>query len=253
MSEIIEKRDVKVKICAFCNKEGGSLYKCLICRRDMCNAGIGQKHTAYSLEVYSFKLEKRLCSAHICKECADRKTDLTIGQLLDGMFGESPVPTISKPENHKDDYLLEILENLSFITSKQIAEARQVAKPEQSVVSVLVEKELITQAQILTAKAAQFGAEIVVLREMPISSEVIKLVPSPLAWRYRIFPVEKTADHIVIAMSDPSDLNTIDSLTHFLNAEIEIRVAAEDDLDEALRKYYPGEFGGLEEVTLPSK
>ncbi len=43
-----------------------------------------------------------------------------------------------------------------------------------------------------------------------------------------------------MAIADPSDLNTIDSLTHLLNAEIELRVASEQDIEAALNKYYGG-------------
>ena len=43
-----------------------------------------------------------------------------------------------------------------------------------------------------------------------------------------------------MAIADPSDLNTIDTLTHLLNAEIELRVASEPDIEAALNKYYGG-------------
>jgi general secretion pathway protein E/type IV pilus assembly protein PilB len=46
---------------------------------------------------------------------------------------------------------------------------------------------------------------------------------------------------VAVAIADPSDLNTIDSLTHLLNAEIELRVASESDIEGALNKYYGGE------------
>lgn len=197
MSVRIEKRDVKVKICDFDGREVGDLSKCVICKRDMCNAGTG-KHTSHSLEVYSFKLENKICSAYVCKECAGKKTDLTIGQFLDDMFGESPVPTIDAPKG-SSDYAL----------------------------------------RVATAKAAQFGARVIVLRETLISPETIGLVPANIARKYRIIPVEKVDGRFTIAIADPSDLNTIDTLTHLLNAEIEIRVASEDDIAEALLKYYP--------------
>ena len=53
--------------------------------------------------------------------------------------------------------------------------------------------------------------------------------------------VFKTEGKVAVAIADPSDLNTIDSLHHLLNAEIEYRVASEPDIDAALNKYYGGE------------
>src|ERR1035437_10125869 len=144
MSEIIEKRDVKVKICDFCNKEVSSLSKCVICKRDMCNADFGRKHAAHLLEVYSFKLENKVCSAHICKECADRKTDLTIGQLLDCILGEAPVSTIDVVVHSGIPWLLESVMRLGFVDPKEVARVSAEARLGQSVVSVLLEKKLIT-------------------------------------------------------------------------------------------------------------
>ena len=239
MAVKIEKRDVPVKTCDFCHEEVRNLDKCVICKRDMCNAGVG-KHSSHSLEVYSYKSQNKICSAYVCTDCAEKKTDLTIGQLLDGMFGESPVPTITNIPNprKKFDWLLESMVTLGIITIEQLGQACAEAK-QGSAIDVLLEKGIITRAQIATAKAAQFGARVIVLRETYINPATIVLVPAKIARKYRIVPVEKVEGRITIAIADPSDLNTIDSLTHLLNTEIEIRVAAEDDIEEALLKYYP--------------
>jgi general secretion pathway protein E/type IV pilus assembly protein PilB len=43
-----------------------------------------------------------------------------------------------------------------------------------------------------------------------------------------------------VALSDPSDLDTLDSLRHLLNLEVEPRVASPEDIEEAIGKYYGG-------------
>ncbi len=45
---------------------------------------------------------------------------------------------------------------------------------------------------------------------------------------------------MALAISDPSDINTIDTLGHMFSAEIEPRVASESDIEAALNKYYGG-------------
>ncbi len=67
------------------------------------------------------------------------------------------------------------------------------------------------------------------------------MVPRDIARKYRVIPVFKTEDKVAVAIADPSDLNTIDSLTHLLHAEIELRVASEPDIEAALNKYYGSE------------
>jgi len=53
---------------------------------------------------------------------------------------------------------------------------------------------------------------------MKIEDDVIAIVPRDIAKKYRVIPVFKTEGKVAVAIADPSDLNTIDSLTHLLNA-----------------------------------
>ncbi len=139
----------------------------------------------------------------------------------------------------KDDYLLDLLVDLGFTTADVVAKAREEAHAAGvGVVDLLVANGLIRAGDVTQAKAAQFGAEVVHLANMKIEDDVIAIVPRDIAKKYRVIPVFKNDGKIGIAIADPSDLNTIDSLTHLLNAEIEQRVASETDIEAALVKYY---------------
>ncbi|MBI3191412.1 MAG: Flp pilus assembly complex ATPase component TadA, partial [Pedosphaera parvula] len=85
---------------------------------------------------------------------------------------------------------------------------------------------------------AQFGAEVIDLTEMRIPDEVITAVPRHIAKRYKVVPVYAHDSSITIALSDPSDLDTIDSLHHLLRKEIDVRVATEESIEAAINRYY---------------
>ncbi len=141
----------------------------------------------------------------------------------------------------KDDYLADILVDLGFLTADQLAKAREEAGASNvGVVDLLLATKVIKPADVVQAKAAQFGAEVIHLAGMKIPDEVISIIPRHLAKKYRVVPVFKDEGKIAVATSDPSDLNTIDTLTHLLHAEIELRVASEADIEGALNKYYGG-------------
>ena len=63
--------------------------------------------------------------------------------------------------------------------------------------------------------------------------------------KYRVVPVFKNGNTLTIALADPSDLDTIDSLTHLLRMEIVHQVASEADIEGALNKYYGKDKGSL--------
>jgi general secretion pathway protein E/type IV pilus assembly protein PilB len=61
-------------------------------------------------------------------------------------------------------------------------------------------------------------------------------------------PVVKHDNVLTVALADPSDLDTIDSLHHLLRVDINHQVASEADIESALNKYYGADKkGGLAE------
>jgi general secretion pathway protein E/type IV pilus assembly protein PilB len=142
----------------------------------------------------------------------------------------------------KDDYLLDLLVDLGFTSADVVAKAREEAHAAGvGVVDLLVANKAIRPGDVTQAKAAQFGAEVVHLANLKIEDDVISTVSRDVARKYRVIPVFRSDGKIGLAISDPSDLNTLDSLTHLLNAEIEPRVASDEDIEVALNKYYGGE------------
>ena len=108
------------------------------------------------------------------------------------------------------------------------------------VVDLMVANKVIRPADVTQAKAAHFGAEVVNLSEIKIDDDVIATIPRHIAQKYRVVPVFKHDNSLTVALADPSDLDTIDSLTHLLHAEINLQVASEADIEAALSKYYGG-------------
>jgi type IV pilus assembly protein PilB len=139
----------------------------------------------------------------------------------------------------KDDYLVDLLLDLGFASAEQVAKTREEAQAAGvGVVDLLVANQIIRPSDVTQAKAAHFGAEVVQLAGIKIEDDVISIVPRHIAKKYRVIPIFKADGKVAVAIADPSDLNTIDSLTHLLNAEIELRVASEPDIEAALTKYY---------------
>ena len=141
----------------------------------------------------------------------------------------------------KDDYLVDMLTDLGFVIPEQVAQAQQEAQSAGvGVVDYMVANKLVRPEDVTQAKAAHFGAEVVQLSGMKIEDEVIAAIPRHIAKKYRVVPVYKHDGNLTIAIADPSDLATIDSLTHLLHTEIVLQVASEPDIEAALGKYYGG-------------
>jgi general secretion pathway protein E/type IV pilus assembly protein PilB len=146
----------------------------------------------------------------------------------------------------KDDYLADILVDLGFVSAEKVAETRREAEAAGvGLVDLLVANKVVRPADVTQAKASHFGAEVVNLSELQIADDVISAIPRNIARKYRVVPIYKHDSNITVAIADPSDLDTIDSLTHLLQAEIDLRVASESDIEAALSKYYAERGGGV--------
>ena len=147
----------------------------------------------------------------------------------------------------KDDYLVDTLADMGLVTNSQLEEIRAEAEAEGSgVVDLMLAKKIVSSADVTQARAVQFGAEVVDLNGMRFEKATLDAIPRHVAKRYRVIPISVTETSIVVAIPDPSDLDTIDSLQHLLKKEtFEYRIASEEQIDAVLNKYY----GSAEETV----
>src|SRR3954469_24114255 len=154
----------------------------------------------------------------------------------------------SKPNvAEKDDYLVDMLVDLGFVTAPQVQALRAEANGAGvGVVDLMLANKIIRPADVTQAKAAHFGAEVVNLSEVAVADDVIATVPRHIAKKYRVVPVFKHDSTLTVALADPSDLDTIDSLNHLLRMDIVHQVASEADIESALNKYYGADKKSIE-------
>jgi len=131
----------------------------------------------------------------------------------------------------KDDYLVDILIDLAFVTADQVASLRAEAQSAGvGVVDLMLANKLVRPADVTQAKAAHFGAEVVDLNAAKITDEVIATIPRHIARKYRVVPVFKHEGSLTVAAADSYNHDTIDSLTQLLRMEINLQVASEADI-----------------------
>jgi general secretion pathway protein E/type IV pilus assembly protein PilB len=139
----------------------------------------------------------------------------------------------------KDDYLIDLLIDMGHLTEAQVAPVREEAAASgENLVHLLLDRKIVKPVDVAQAKANHFGFEFINLGDLRLTDDVISSVPRHVAKRYRAVPVAKHDHTVVIALADPSDLDVIDALQRTVDADVEWRVAVDEDIDAALNKYY---------------
>ena len=144
-----------------------------------------------------------------------------------------------------DDYILDILKDVGLVTGKQASQAENEASGDTSPVDVLVEKGYLTKEDVARTLAAHSNIDFVDLSQITIPDEVINIVPEEVARRYKVIPVSQTEAGLVVAIADPLNFETLDSLRFLLKQEVELVCATDDQIREAMVKYY----GSADEAT----
>jgi general secretion pathway protein E/type IV pilus assembly protein PilB len=83
--------------------------------------------------------------------------------------------------------------------------------------------------------------ETISLKGVDVLPEVRSLVPVDVARRYRVVPVFKNENVLTVAISDPLDFDTLDTLRYLLKCDVEAVVAPRDEINVALDRYYVAE------------
>ena len=110
---------------------------------------------------------------------------------------------------------------------------------------------LVTEDQVLKALGEQFGLKVVRLGDMSIPSELTELVNETMATSFKIVPISqnKKDKSVTVALGDPRDPATLDSIKSFLGVEVKAVVAAESDVLAAITRLYAGKQESIQDVV----
>lgn len=133
--------------------------------------------------------------------------------------------------------MLKVLEEVGLVTRKQIARARTRLNGGK-VVDVLIRDGVVSDTDVSRSLAAQAQMEWIDISSMVIPPEVISQIRAEDARRYKVIPVGFGENGLIVAVSDPLDIDTIDSLSFLLQREIEQVCSSPEKIKEALIKYY---------------
>ncbi|ODS33265.1 MAG: type IV fimbrial assembly protein [Candidatus Scalindua rubra] len=145
--------------------------------------------------------------------------------------------------------LADILVSQGIMTKDQLkqCEAEQ-QKSDTSIEQIILKMEFATYESIAKALESYYNAPFMDLNNYVIDAEVIKLVPERLARKYKFLPLFKITNNLSIAIVDPRNLFGIDEIRDKLGCDIEVTVSTEDQILQALDRYY-GSTSAMEDLT----
>ncbi|MEW6483016.1 MAG: hypothetical protein AB1397_08520 [bacterium] len=137
----------------------------------------------------------------------------------------------------KDKRLGEILLKEGLIDEEKLNKALFLQREtKKRVGKILVELNFISEEKICEALSSQMNIPKVNLSEREISFFDERL--NSLIKKKKVLPLVKNSNTIVLAMSDPLDVITMDDVRRITGCEVKPVVATESQIDEAIKRYY---------------
>ncbi|PIS40199.1 MAG: hypothetical protein COT32_01110 [Candidatus Nealsonbacteria bacterium CG08_land_8_20_14_0_20_36_22] len=136
-----------------------------------------------------------------------------------------------------------------LITKVQFEAAfKKAEKTKQKLEDVLVSDGLVSQEELTKLEAYILGIPFVNLEKEKISSDVLKMIPEPIARSHNIVAFKKEGQNLEVAMLDPEDLRTIEFIRKKTDLKISPRLTTLDSIRNVLGQYQKtleAEFGEI--------
>lgn len=144
-----------------------------------------------------------------------------------------------------DEQVLEVLLDQFRVTQEQVAAARE-NHPDKPVLEGLLEDGAIQQRDIHEAIAGLHGLSFCDLADAEIAARVREsrdAVPGEVARRHRILPLRQTEHGLQVAIGDPMNFETFDTVPFVLKTEVEFLYADPFAVEHLITELYPRQEG----------
>ncbi|MFL5378001.1 MAG: type IV-A pilus assembly ATPase PilB [Myxococcales bacterium] len=143
----------------------------------------------------------------------------------------------------------ELLVRENLISLQQLQKAQEEQKKAGGRIGYhLTKLGFIEESELTSFLSKQYGVPSINLKEFDIDPEVVKLVPRDVAEKHQCVPVNRAGASLILAMSDPSNIYAIDDIKFLTGYNIEVVVASEQAIKEALERYYADKAPSYDEV-----
>ena len=137
------------------------------------------------------------------------------------------------------DKLTKVLIDKGLLKQGDLEKALSVQKEKGGSLSdILVELGFVTRSDLMIALSHGLGIPPMNLSRYKIDPAVIKLIPKRIAKNYKILPLSKIGDTLMLAVADPLNIFLLDDIKTLTGFKISPVIATEKDISEAQRQYY---------------
>ncbi|MBI3722998.1 Flp pilus assembly complex ATPase component TadA [bacterium] len=132
----------------------------------------------------------------------------------------------------------EILIRRGATTVEEVADALAKRHPGERIGEALVRLGYASPREIARALGEQTGLEVVELKTLAPPKALIETVPARFVFKTRLVPMSRENGRLVVATADPFAVHDLDELRLLTGLDVEPKLAASDEVEDAIHKLY---------------
>ena len=130
---------------------------------------------------------------------------------------------------------------LGLITPEQLEIALKEQKRTGELLGeVLLRLGFLTEEQLMQVLSEQKGIERASLSSYLIDPTIINLIPKKVAERFKVIPISREKNTLILGMVNPFDIEAIDVVSRLTNLKVKPVSITEEEFESAFNKYYGG-------------
>jgi type II secretory ATPase GspE/PulE/Tfp pilus assembly ATPase PilB-like protein len=137
-----------------------------------------------------------------------------------------------------EDYLAELLAEAGVVSTAELAQARSALSGGETIVEYLLAHTALSQEDVAKTLASNAGIPFIRLADVAFDPGITETISDEIAKRYRVIPVQDEGLTLTIALADPLDFESLDSLPHVIGRELSLVCVTQQDIQEHLRQFY---------------
>ena len=126
--------------------------------------------------------------------------------------------------------------------------AQEHTRSGKPVVQILQDFGLLDLETVLQLMADHLGTEVVELRDLELSGDLLKAVPASAARMHQCLPVATYGSGVRIALADPLNPAVVDELNYLTGKEVQVVVADPAQIEKAINKFYGEESESVSDI-----
>ena len=146
-----------------------------------------------------------------------------------------------------DDFVIQFIQDKGLVSADAVAAARAAlgeVSADKNIDTLtldkLVELNSVNWKAITAALGVEFDMEVIDVTQVAPAEDILKLVTKEQAEKLNLLPLQMGGAELQVAVADPLDTDSIDSLSRSLKLTLNPRLAQPDELRKAIARCYSG-------------